>query len=56
MTEGGAAWTDVYAAELAAGAADAGETGLVLAARHLIPGAMAGMVVVSSADRPITST
>ena len=39
----GAEWT----AQLATGAADAGEVGLVLAAHHMIPGVLAGVVLAA---------
>jgi len=49
MTEGGAEWTGVYAAQLAAEnpVAGIGDTGLVLAAKNLIPGVMSGMVLAA---------
>ncbi|MHC5024044.1 MAG: sodium/proline symporter [Planctomycetota bacterium] len=42
-----AAWSAPLHAELAAGASGPGETGLVLAARHMIPGVMSGMVLAA---------
>ena len=50
MTEGGGAeWTTMYTEQLAveATAGAAGDTGLVMAARHLIPGIMSGMVLAA---------
>jgi sodium/proline symporter len=41
------AWTAPFAGELAGGAADAGETGLVVAAQHMIPGVFSGMVLAA---------
>ena len=48
MTEGGGeAWTAALAADVQAGVRDVGDAGLVLAARHLIPGVMSGMVLAA---------
>lgn len=47
MTENGAGWTGGLASDLANGAADAGEVGLVLAARNLLPGMLSGMVLAA---------
>ncbi len=47
MTEAGELWTSPLAADLAQGVKSAGENGLVLAAIHLIPGIMSGMVLAA---------
>jgi len=50
MTEGGADWTaSTYAAQLALEnpPGNVGDTGLVMAARHMIPGIMGGMVLAA---------
>ncbi len=46
-TEMEAAWTAGLSAELAAGAADAGETALVLSADALLPGVLSGVVLAA---------
>ncbi len=40
-------WTASLADQLATGAADAGETGLILAAQNMIPGVLSGMVLAA---------
>ena len=47
MTIEGAEWTAPLAGQLAEGASNAGETGLVLAAKHMIPGVLSGMVLAA---------
>lgn len=47
ITESGSEWTSGLASDLAGGASDAGETGLVLAAINMIPGALSGMVLAA---------
>lgn len=48
LTEGGGLeWTAPLAADLAAGTSGAGEQGLVLAARELLPGVISGMVLAA---------
>ncbi|MHC5114654.1 MAG: sodium/proline symporter [Planctomycetota bacterium] len=48
LTEaGGMEWTAGYTQQLADGVAGAGETGLVLSAKHLIPGVLSGMVLAA---------
>ena len=42
-----AAWTSPLAAELAAGASDAGETALVLSANAMLPGMLSGVVLAA---------
>ena len=47
MTIDGAEWTQPLAEQLASGASDAGETGLVLAAQALLPGILGGIVLAA---------
>lgn len=47
ITESGSEWTWGLASDLAGGASDAGETGLVLAAINMIPVALSGMVLAA---------
>ena len=47
MTIDGAEWTGPLAQQLADGAGDAGETGLVLAAQALLPGILGGVVLAA---------
>ena len=44
---GDVAWTADYAVDLAAGREGVGETGLVLAAKHMIPGMLSGLVLAA---------
>ncbi len=45
MTQDGAAWTGDLAAEI--GTSGAGQTGLVLAAKHMLPGVLSGVVLAA---------
>ncbi len=45
MTQGGAPWTSDLAAQI--GADGAGQTGLVLAAKHMLPGVLSGVVLAA---------
>ncbi|MEE9129860.1 MAG: sodium/proline symporter [Phycisphaerales bacterium] len=47
MTQGGVDWTGALAGDIAAGLDGAGNTSLVLAARHMIPGVLSGMVLAA---------
>ena len=45
MTQGGAEWTSELTAQI--GAEGAGQTGLVLAAKHMLPGVLSGVVLAA---------